>query len=142
MAADDFSIANYRGKVLLLNFWATWCKPCIHEIPDLIKLRKQFDSSDVAVVGVALDRGKDPSATRAKVKGFIDKYHINYPIVLDDEWRLVRGYFKMEAVPMTFIIDQSGEIYRAHRGLPTDEDGRVDPVGIYGEDISALLGQG
>ena len=70
---------------------------------------------------------------------FIAEYRINYTIVLDDQWQLVRRYYKADSVPMTFVIDQQGKVYRAHRGLPTDDDGRVDPYGTYVRDIQSLL---
>ena len=139
IAVDEFSIDSYRGKVVVLNLWATWCKPCILEIPDLIVLRARFDPDRVAIVGVALDRDKDPAAVAAKVQRFVTQHQINYPVVLDHEWTLVHGDYRTEALPMTFIIDQRGEIYRAHRGLPTSKEGNVDVAGIYGADIEALL---
>ena len=123
----------------MLNFWATWCKPCIQEIPDLVKIRKSFDPAQVAVIGVSLDRGRDPTTTRFKVLDFIAKHGINYPVVLDDEWKLVRRYYEADSVPRTFILDQQGQVYREHRGLPTDEDGDVDPFGSYNQDIQALM---
>ena len=139
ISAEDFSAESYRGKIVLLNFWATWCKPCILEIPDLVKIRESFDPGRVEVIGVSLDRGRDPMTTRFKVLDFIAEHGINYPVVLDNEWKLVRRYYAADSVPRTFILDQEGGIYREHRGLPTDEDGAVDPFGAYSRDIQALM---
>jgi len=102
-------------------------------------LRARFDADRVAIVGVALDRARDPAAAAAKVQRFVTEHRINYPIVLDQEWSMVRDDYRTEALPMTFIIDQRGEIYRTYRGLPTRKNGHVDVAGIYGTDIEALL---
>ena len=142
LPAADFSGENYLGKVLLLNFWATWCQPCVYEIPALVELRTLFDSTDVAVVGVSLDKrmGHEPMRDLLKrVEGFVDRYGITYPVVLDNEGELKSRYYRTPVVPMTFIIDRNGEIYRAHQGLPTDRQGRIDPLGIYAEEIQDLL---
>ena len=132
---------DYQGKIVLLNFWATWCGPCRIEIPALVKLRSEYESSEIAVIGVSLDRG--PSEQVQKMLGeFIDRYNINYPIILDKNGSLVKkvvgGSVQSLGIPMTFIFDRQGRIYAKHIGVPRGRTG-LDPYGIIKKDIEAML---
>ena len=132
---------DYQGKIVLLNFWATWCGQCRIEIPALVKLRSEYESSEIAVIGVSLDRG--PSEQVQKMLGeFIDRYNINYPIILDKNGSLVKkvvgGSVQSLGIPMTFIFDRQGRIYAKHIGVPRGRTG-LDPYGIIKKDIEAML---
>jgi thiol-disulfide isomerase/thioredoxin len=102
--------ADFAGKVVILDFWATWCGPCRMEIPGFIELQKQYAEKGLVVVGVSLDQEGAPV-----VKSFMDKAGINYPVVLGDE-TIVNAFGGVEGIPTTFIIDHDGKIVRKHVG--------------------------
>lgn len=135
-------LRDYKGKVVVLNFWATWCGPCRYEIPHLVELRKGFDADEVAIIGVSLDQG-EAEQIRPLLAQFIDHYGINYPIVLDNRFELIGQFYKRDlstlGVPMTYVIDQQGQIYRTHTGLPPDASGKPNPGKVLGEEIQTLL---
>jgi peroxiredoxin len=103
--------ADFKGKVVVLDFWATWCGPCRAEIPGFIALQKRHEQEGVAVIGVALDDGGAET-----VKRFAQKEGVNYPVVLADE-ETQRVFGGIEAVPTTFIIDRAGQIVKKHVGF-------------------------
>lgn len=97
-------LSQYRGKVVLLNIWATWCGPCKKEIPDLNEIHAEYGSQDVVVLGVLLESG-----TREEVKAALDKdFTLHYPQWLGDE-KLSRQ-FEISGFPTTIIIDKEGKI--------------------------------
>ncbi|MFN4216562.1 MAG: TlpA disulfide reductase family protein [Brevinematales bacterium] len=102
----------YRGKVVLLNFWATWCPPCQAEIPDLIRLHKEF-ADRLVVIGVSLDRG--PNA-RELVQDFYKKFGINYPVIMGTDQMAMR-YGGISAIPTSFVIDKQGRIVEKIVGM-------------------------
>jgi cytochrome c biogenesis protein CcmG/thiol:disulfide interchange protein DsbE len=103
--------SDFKGKVVILNFWATWCPPCRKEIPDFIELQKQYGAQGLAIVGVSLDR--DGPAT---VKKFQKSNNINYPLVMGNN-EVTEAYGGVESIPTTFIIDRAGKIVGKHVGL-------------------------
>lgn len=107
----EIKLSDYRGKVVLLDFWATWCPPCRKGIPDLISIQNEF-KDDVIVIGVSLDQGK----TIKDVEPFMKNYGINYPVVLGDQ-KIAMDYGNIQAIPTSFIIDQNGNIVDKHVGL-------------------------
>ncbi|MDP4219700.1 MAG: TlpA disulfide reductase family protein [Bacteroidota bacterium] len=101
------SLSDYRGKIVVLNFWATWCGPCRKEIPDFIELQNTYGKDGLQFIGIALDQeGVE------KVKPFNDKYKISYPILIGNN-DIADKYGGMNAIPVTFLIDRKGLI-RAH----------------------------
>lgn len=117
--------ADFKGKVVILDFWATWCPPCRQEIPGFISLQKKYGKDGLTVVGVALD------AEGAKVVApFIKKNGINYPIVLGDD-KVTRAFGGIEAIPTTFIIDREGNIVSKHVGFV--------PEATFEKEIKPLL---
>jgi thiol-disulfide isomerase/thioredoxin len=117
--------ADFKGKVVILDFWATWCPPCRAEIPGLIELQKQYGKQGLAVVGVSLDQDG-----AADVKAFAQKFGINYPVVLADQ-KVVQAYGEIEAIPTTFVVDRAGGIVAKHIGF-TDK-------GDFEKEIKPLL---
>jgi peroxiredoxin len=101
-------LADYKGKVLFLNFWATWCPPCRAEIPDFIEAYAEQKANGLEILGISLDtRGKDA------VAAFIEKYEVNYPVVLESRQnteKIVNDYQPGQYIPTTIIIDKSGRI--------------------------------
>lgn len=103
------SLSDYKGKVILLDFWATWCGPCKMEIPSFIELQNVY-KDDVVVLGVSLDQG-GPSA----VVPFVEKMKINYPVVYGDG-TVVKAYGGIRGIPTTFVIDRDFNIQRKYVG--------------------------
>jgi len=105
-AADGQTVELYKlkGKVVIVNFWATWCPPCRAEIPDFVSLSETYKGRGVAFVGISLDE-KGWSV----VKPFIAKNKITYPIVLDNG-KTQTAYGGIEYIPTTFIVDRTGRI--------------------------------
>ncbi len=103
-------LSDYKGKIVVLNFWATWCPPCREEIPDLVSLQKQYAAQGVVVLGISMDEGGT-----AKVASFAKKYGINYPVVMGDE-KISEAYGGIQVLPTTFIIDRKGNIVDGLQG--------------------------
>ena len=102
-------LSDFKGKVVVLNFWATWCPPCRKEIPTLVALQKDYSAQGVVVVGVSLDQGGS-----AVVQSFASKMAIEYPIAIGNE-ELAAAY-GVQAIPTTFIIDRAGNVIGEHQG--------------------------
>ncbi|MBM62680.1 MAG: hypothetical protein CL484_07000 [Acidobacteria bacterium] len=105
LTSDDF-----RGKVTLVNFWATWCGPCRAEIPDLIKLQERY-ATQLQVIGVSTDEG--PTQV---VEDFSTQFGINYPVVMSTP-ELNQAFPGVMALPTSFIVDPDGRVVRTHVGL-------------------------
>jgi len=103
-------LSDYKGKIVIVDFWATWCPPCRKGIPDLIAIQKEF-KNDVVVIGISLDR-----ETKTDVPSFVKNYGINYPIVYGDG-KVDRSFGGIEAIPTAFVIDKKGNIVDKHVGL-------------------------
>jgi cytochrome c biogenesis protein CcmG/thiol:disulfide interchange protein DsbE len=108
-------LSDYKGKVVILDFWATWCPPCRAEIPHFIELQKQYGAQGLVIIGMSLDEGG------AKVvSDFAKAKEINYPVVIGTQ-DIATAYGGIEAIPTTFIIDAKGNIVNKYIGL-TDKD--------------------
>jgi cytochrome c biogenesis protein CcmG/thiol:disulfide interchange protein DsbE len=103
-------LSDYRGKVVVLDFWATWCPPCKAEIPDFIKLYSRYKSNGFQMLGVSLDEGglKD-------VIPFMKDHGMNYPVVIGTE-EVVSAYGGIRGIPTTFVIDKKGYVRGAFEG--------------------------
>lgn len=100
---ERISLKNYRGKIVMLNFWATWCTPCRQEMPSMEKLYRQFKDRGFVVVSVA--SGDDSKSVNA----FIKEYNITFPALLDSNLE-VTDHYKVWALPTTYFINPKGEI--------------------------------
>ncbi|HEX4807539.1 MAG TPA: TlpA disulfide reductase family protein [Bryobacteraceae bacterium] len=121
-------LSSYHGKVVLLNFWATWCGPCEMEIPWFVEFEQQFKSKGFEVVGVSMDDDGWPA-----VKPFIAAKKINYRILLGDD-SVTQLYGGVDALPTTFMIDRDGRIAAVHVGLAGKDE--------YSNEIQNLLANG
>jgi len=126
----DNSLENYKGRVVLIDFWATWCKPCEKSMPALQKLHDEFTAKDFAVIGISIDEGKD---SKTKVKKFIDKRKIFYPILLDTKAEPAWAAFKVKAVPAMFLIDREGNIVQQWRGEVDHELVRAEVIKVLNQ---------
>ncbi len=112
MKGQEQRLQDYRGKWVLVNFWATWCPPCLEEIPDLIALYEAHRSRDLVVIGVALD------STRESVVEFVAKKKVGYPIVLGD-YDLASQVGDVEALPTSYLYDPTGKLVSYQQGKVT-----------------------
>ena len=103
VAGDSVSLSSHRGKVVLLNVWATWCHPCRTEIPELVALNKRYAPRGLEIVGVSVDS----EGASADVRQFMKDFAMDYPIWFDPEDR-VSTRFLLVGVPTTFVIDRAG----------------------------------
>ena len=104
-------LAQYRGKVVLLNFWATWCGPCRLEMPRFVQWQKAYGPQGLQVLGVSIDDSVAP------VRPFVQKLQVNYPIMMGDA-QLGDLYGGVYGVPVTFLIDRKGIIRARYDGEP------------------------
>jgi thiol-disulfide isomerase/thioredoxin len=119
------STAAWQGKVVLVNFWATWCPPCREEIPILIELSKKY-KDDLLVIGISVDDGSP-----TEVSEFAHSMGVNYPIVMRSR-ELIAEYGGVPALPTTFLINKEGRVVQKHEGL-------FSPV-LYETEVRALMG--
>jgi len=119
------STAAWRGKVVLLNFWATWCPPCREEIPELVDLANRY-KDQLEVVGVSMD-----DAPPQEVRLFAKRFGINYSVVMASS-ELTDEYGGVPGLPTSFIINREGRIVQKHVGLY--------PIEVYETEVRALLG--
>jgi thiol-disulfide isomerase/thioredoxin len=106
----NIQLSDFRGKVVIVDFWATWCPPCRKGIPDLIDIQKEF-KNEVVVIGISLDQD-----TKSEVIPFMKKFGINYPVVYGDN-KVVNDYGSINAIPTSFVINKDGKIVDKHIGL-------------------------
>ena len=109
------SLADFKGKVLVLNFWATWCPPCREEIPDFIETYKSLKGQGLEIVGLSVDR-----LTPDKLRAWTEEVGINYPVALATR-QIVDAYQPGEYIPSTIIVDGKGRIRYRNVG-PLDKD--------------------
>src|SRR6266853_1269337 len=121
------SLADYKGKVVLLNFWATWCGPCKIEIPWFMEFNKTYKDRGFAVLGVSLDEDGWKS-----VKPYLAEKKIDYTVVVGND-QVSKSYGDVESLPTTFIIDRDSRIAFVHMGLVGKD--------TYEKEIRSLLGR-
>jgi thiol-disulfide isomerase/thioredoxin len=118
--------AEWKGKVVILNFWATWCTPCRYEIPELAELQKRFQGK-LQVVGLSVD-----DAPPALVKNFVKQIGFDYPVAMASE-QLQDKFGGILALPTSFVINRDGRVVQKHTGLVSPD--------YYAEEISYLTGK-
>ncbi len=106
------SISEWQGKIQIINFWATWCPPCLKEIPEFIKLQAEYKEQNIQFIGIAID-------DKAAVKTYLQSININYPMLIagDSGIKLSQQLGNLvNAVPFTLIVNQQGQIIHRHPG--------------------------
>jgi thiol-disulfide isomerase/thioredoxin len=109
LVGTDFDLASSRGQVVLVNFWASWCRPCVEEIPSLSRLVERMKGRPFKVVAVNIGESADD------IKRFLQSIPVNFDILLDPNGHAVRDW-KVYAYPSNFLIDRNGQIQFAYRG--------------------------
>ena len=102
-------LSSFRGKVVLLNFWATWCEPCLTEMPTFVEWQKQYGSGNFQVIGISMDDAAP------EVIATVSRLKVNYPVLMGDEY-LGEAYGGVLGLPVTFLIDRDGKIRARYEG--------------------------
>lgn len=119
-------LSDYRGKVVLLNFWATWCGPCGVEIPWFVEFEQKYKAQGFAVLGVSMDEDGWPA-----VRPFVTERKINYRVLMGNDL-LAQLYGGLDSLPTSFMIDKDGKVASTHIGLIGKNE--------YVNEIQCLLG--
>ncbi len=122
-------LSDFGGKVVLLDFWATWCVPCQAELPQLEELYEKNKDAGLVVVGIAMD---GPESV-AQVLPFSHRYNLTFPTLLDEETRVVNAYNPQRIAPMTVLIDKRGIIARVRNGYNAGDEK------LIADDVANLL---
>ncbi len=127
LTGHTLRLKDLKGKVVLLNFFATWCAPCRQEIPDLERLYKRFNDQGLEIVGISLDMEGAPL-----LNPFVQHYGITYPIVLGTR-EVVVDYGGIRGIPTSFLIDRDGRVAKHFEGFR--------PVHVFEQSVLELLGK-
>jgi peroxiredoxin len=123
---QSLQLSAYRGKVVLLDFWATWCDPCREETPHLVELQNKYRDQGLQIIGVSMDDGPEP------VREFYQRFHMNYPVVMGNA-KIGELYGGVLGLPIAFVIGRDGRIYAKHIG--------ATEASVFDEDVKKLLSQ-
>ncbi len=125
IGGEEFYLSDYAGKVVMLNFWGTWCPPCRKEIPDLVNLQAKYNKDGLEIVGITLNSG-----SAKEIQEFADKKQMNYTILTDldnDETHAVTNMYgqvmgqPISSIPTTLVIDREGYIVKGYLGPRSEE---------------------
>lgn len=117
-------LSSYRGKVVLLDFWATWCVPCREGTPHFVELQQKYGDRGLQIIGVSMDDSPEPVHT------FYQQFHMNYPVVMGTA-ETGSAYGGVLGLPIAYLIDRDGHIYAKHIGA-------TGPA-VFEKDITTLL---
>jgi thiol-disulfide isomerase/thioredoxin len=109
LSGDALHTANYKGKVVLVNFWAAWCTPCAEEVPQFIALQKKYQDQGLQVIGFSVE----DNAT--ELRNFYRKYQMNYPVIPSD-LKIADAFGGVLGLPTTFVIGRDNRIHGKHNG--------------------------
>ncbi len=117
-------LSDYKGKVVLINFWATWCPPCRAEMPDLVKWQREYRGRGLQVIGVTY-----PPQTTKEVSRFVRSLRVNYPVALGTK-ETKALFFQGETLPVTVVIDREGNVRDLIEGilLPEEFEQKIKPL--------------
>lgn len=101
---QNHSLTLHEGKLVLVNFWATWCQPCIREMPSMERLYAKYKSQGLEIVAISLDQGNEDD-----VREFVAKLKLTFPIILDPEHE-AKALYKVRGLPTTYLVDRKGQV--------------------------------
>lgn len=119
LGGGEWRMADHRGQVVLVNYWATWCAPCRAEMPGLSRLAQELGPQGLAVVGVSIDKG-----SHDKVREFVDEMKVPYPVAFPSQLSQVDA--GLEGVPTTILVDREGRVAKSYLGAAREGDFRKD----------------
>jgi cytochrome c biogenesis protein CcmG/thiol:disulfide interchange protein DsbE len=137
LSGKKVTLASYKGKAVLINFWATWCAPCKIETPWLIELRNKYAAQGFEVLGISaddIDRG-DPQKLgeeKKEIARFAEQMHIPYPVLIDGD-SLSTPYDGLDALPASYFVDRNGTVVAAQMGLTSKDEIEADIRKALGE---------
>lgn len=114
-------LSDYRGKVVYIDFWASWCGPCRKSLPDLNDIRAKYADKDFEVIAINLDKEK------ADAMKFLDKYPVDYPIAIDSSGKIAEQY-ELKGMPNGFLIDKKGMLKHFHAGYKSKDKEKLDTM--------------
>jgi len=112
---NKVELSSMKGKVLILDFWATWCPPCKEEVPHLVRLQSKYRDQGLQIVGLSLDKGGAPD-----VKPFAEEHDVNYTMLIATD-ETAKAYGGVSMIPTTFVVDRSGVVVKRFIGYTTPE---------------------
>jgi cytochrome c biogenesis protein CcmG/thiol:disulfide interchange protein DsbE len=126
LGGEKVSLSSYKGKAVLINFWATWCGPCKLETPWLVDLRNQYASQGFEIIGIStddIDRDDSKAFDKEKkeIAGFVQQMHMPYPVLIEGD-KLSKPYGGLDAMPTSFYVDRSGTIVAAQMGISSKDE--------------------
>jgi cytochrome c biogenesis protein CcmG/thiol:disulfide interchange protein DsbE len=126
LSGKKVSLADYKGKALLINFWATWCAPCKIETPWMVELRNQYAAQGFEILAVSmddLDRGEPEklSAEKKEIASFVQKMHMSYPVLIGGD-SISKPYGGLDDLPTSFFVDRNGTIVASQLGLTSKDE--------------------
>ena len=128
------NLADYKGKVVLVNFWATWCGPCKVEIPWFVEFQEKYKDRDFAVLGVSMDDDGWKS-----VKPYLADHKINYPVVIGNQL-ISDQYGSVDSLPTSFMVDRQGRIAAIHIGLAGKDEYQDEILKLLADAKTASVG--
>jgi cytochrome c biogenesis protein CcmG/thiol:disulfide interchange protein DsbE len=126
LSGKKISLADYKGKAVLINFWATWCAPCKIETPWLIELRNHYAAQGFEVLGISMDdidRGDSQklSDEKRQIARFVQQEQMPYPVLIDAD-SIIKPYGGLDSLPTSFFVDRNGIVVAAQLGLTSKEE--------------------
>jgi len=109
LKGNEISLSDYRGKIVILNFWTTWCKPCRVEIPGFVEIYEEYKNKGMEILGISLDR-----AGSEQILKFVEENKISYPVLLGT--KKIATDYEIQVIPITYIIDKKGKTRHKHIG--------------------------
>ncbi len=128
LAGNEVRLSDFDGRVRIVDFWATWCPPCVREIPHFQTLYETYRGKGLTVIGISMDQGGP-----RMVRRFAKKIGMDYPTLMGDV-KTVRAYGNIQSLPTTFVIDRQGRVYRMYVGYRDRA--------VFERDIRTLLEEG